>query len=187
MGCLWDVWARNLTNIYISPISIEEYLFSYSLSGILKAFIVILLACLLAFFVFNFNILTLGIINLFLFFINLAFFAFSFGIVILGLIFRFGTRIQAFAWGMITIFQPLMAVVYPVSVLPEPFRSLAFIFPPTYVFESARKNVTDPNIQFKEFGLALLTNFIFCIIAVTFFKFMFKKSKETGSFARLEG
>ena len=187
VGCLWDVWARNLTNIFISPISTNEYFFSYALSGIIKAAFVIFLGSSLSYFVFHFNILSLGLFNLILFFINLAFFAFSFSIVVLSLIFRFGTRIQAFAWGLITIFQPLMAVIYPVSVLPEPFRSLAYIFPPTYVFEAARKSLDNSSIQIKEFGLALITNIIFCIIAFVFFKYMFKRSKELGNFARLEG
>ncbi len=187
VGCLWDVWSRNLTNIFISPISIEEYLGSYTISGTIKAFIVITLASVLSYFVFHFNILSMGIGNLFLFFVNLVFFAFSFGIIILGLIFRFGTRIQAFAWGLITLFQPLMAVIYPVSVLPEPLRSIAYIFPPTYVFEAARKSMTDHQISWHNFGMALLTNIIFCVLAINFFKLMFKQSKETGKFARLEG
>ncbi len=187
VGVLWDVWSRNLTNIFISPISNAEYLVSYTISGAVKALIVIILGSIVSYFVFRFNILSLGIINLMLFFLNLSFFAFSFGIVILGLIFRFGTKIQAFAWGLITFFQPLMAVIYPVSILPKPLQFLSYLLPPTYVFEAARASLADPQTQWQYTLYAFFLNVVFCIFAVTFFNFMFAKSKRIGQFAKLEG
>lgn len=187
VGCLWDVWARNLTNIFITPVSNSEYLIAYTISGAIKAVIVMILAGIVSILVFHFNILSLGIINLLLFFVNLSFFAFSFGIFILGLLFRFGTRIQAFAWGLITFFQPLMAVIYPVSVLPKPLQVISYLLPPTYVFEGARASLTDPHIQWSYNIKAFLLNVLFCILAVTFFNLMFKKSREIGQFAKLEG
>jgi ABC-2 type transport system permease protein len=187
VGVLWDVWSRNLTNIFISPISYTEYLLSYTISGAIKAFIVIVLGSFLSLLIFKFNILSLGIVNLTLYFLNLAFFAFSFGIIILGLVFRFGTKIQAFAWGLITFFQPLMAVIYPVSILPKPLQTLAYLFPPTYVFEATRASLSDPKIQWSYSVIAFFLNIVFCIFAIAFFNFMFKKSKEVGQFAKLEG
>lgn len=97
IGCLWDVWSRNLTNIFIAPISNAEYLMAYTLSGGLKSTLLVILASIMSFYVFHFNILDAGLVNLIFFFLNLAIFAFGFGIIILGLLFRFGTRIQAFA------------------------------------------------------------------------------------------
>lgn len=187
IGCLWDVWSKNLTNIFIAPISNAEYLTAYTLSGAVKSLITVVLGSVLSYFVFHFNILDLGIVNLIFFYLNLAIFAFGFGIVILALIFRFGTRIQAFAWALITIFQPLMAVVYPVSVLPEPFKSLAYLFPPTYVFEAARINLTTGTVQWNYIGMAFALNFVFVILSVIFFNYMFVESKKAGQFARLEG
>ena len=187
VGCLWDVWARNLTNIFITPISIAEYLVSYAISGAIKALIVIILGSILSFFVFRFNILQLGLINLLLYFINLLLFAFTFGIIILSLLFRFGTRIQAFAWGLITFFQPLMAVIYPVSILPEPLKTLAYVFPPTYIFEAARISINTAQIQWSAVLIAIILNAIWFLLAVTFFNYMFRKSREIGQFAKLEG
>ncbi|OGK26175.1 hypothetical protein A2954_04270 [Candidatus Roizmanbacteria bacterium RIFCSPLOWO2_01_FULL_37_12] len=187
IGCLWDIWARNLTNIFITPISIGEYFTAYSLSGVVKAIIIMILASLLAYFVFKFNILSLGLANLLLIFVNLAFFAISFGIIVLGLLFRFGTKIQAFTWGLLTVFQPLMAVIYPVRVLPEPFRSLAYFFPPTYIFEAARYNLENKATAWSNLFIAFILNLIFFLLAIYFFKLMFNKSKDLGKFARLEG
>lgn len=187
VGCLWDVWARNLTNIFITPITSAEYLITYAMSGAVKALVVIVLASTMSFFVFRFNILTLGIVPLLLIVFNLVFFGFSFGVIVLGLIFRFGTKIQAFAWGLITVFQPLMAVIYPVTVLPQPLRSFSLIFPPTHVFEAARKIIGGTSGTGPDFIAAFLLNVLFCWASVLFFNAMFRKSKETGQFARLEG
>ncbi len=186
VGCLWDVWSRNLTNIFITPITVTEYLFSYAVTGTVKALIVIGLCCVLAFFVFHLNIFSVGLMPLFLICLNLILFGFSFGVVMLGLIFRFGTKIQAFAWGLLNVAQPLMAVFYPVSVLPEPLRTISYLFAPTYAFEAMRKSMRGESI-FVDILYSLMFNFLFLLGAILFFQAMFKKSKETGQFARLEG
>ena len=186
VGCLWDVWSRNLTNMFISPININEYLFSFAISGTIKALIILILTSTLSLYVFQFNIFSIGLFNTILIFINLVFFGFSFGVVMLGLIIRFGTKVAAFAWGFINIFQPFMAVIYPVSILPQPFRGIAYLFAPTYVFEAMRKNLNGQN-AITEIVYALILNIIFFIVATIFFRFMFAKSKESGAFARLEG
>ena len=187
VGCLWDVWSRNLTNIFISPISIYEYFSAYIISGSIKSIFMFILASILSFEVFHFNVLRLGIINLFLFYINLAIFAFGFGIVVVGLVFRFGSRIQAFAWSLIGICQPFMAVVYPVAVLPKPLQIFSYIFPATYIFEAARASIADPSVQWVYIGKAFLINVIFIFITLAFFRRMFRISKKIGQFARLEG
>lgn len=186
VGCLWDVWSRNLTNIFISPIRIGEYLLSFGITGTIKSFIVLILASLLSLIAFHFNIFSMGLINMFFVFINLIFFGFSFGVIMLGLIVRFGTKVAAFAWGLINFFQPFMAVIYPVTILPQPFRSLAYILALTYAFEAMRKSLSGQNVTI-DILTALILNIIFFIFAITFFRYMFTKSKQSGAFARLEG
>ncbi|MEK7177548.1 MAG: hypothetical protein AAB705_01835, partial [Patescibacteria group bacterium] len=78
VGCLWDVWSRNLTNIFISPIRISEYLLSFGITGTIKSFIVLILAATLSLIAFDFNIFSMGLTNMFFVFINLVFFGFSF-------------------------------------------------------------------------------------------------------------
>lgn len=187
VGCLWDIWSRNLTNIFITPVSLIEYLLAYTISGSLKALLVLFLATIVSIMVFHFNLLTLGFINLILMFINLVMFAFAFAIFILGLLFRFGTRIQALSWGLISMFQPLMAVVYPVGILPPVLQRISYFLSPTYVFEAMRANFVDKNVQWNLIGIAFLLNIIYILLAVIFFKVMYQKSKEVGQFAKLEG
>ncbi len=184
VGSLWNVWSKNLTNMFISPISIKEYLLAYGLSGVLKAIIILLLSYIVAFLIFKINTFSVNIPMVLFFFLNVSLFGFSLGIFNLGLIFRYGTRIQAMAWGLIFILQPLMAVIYPVTVLPRPFQFLAYLFPPTYIFEAIR-NEGSSNISLL-IAKSLVLNIFWLLFSTNFFKYMFKKAKQTGQFARLE-
>ncbi len=187
VGSLWNIWSRNLSNMFISPLALKEYIFAHMLSGVTKSLLIFLITSVVSIFVFKFNIFELGFVNLFLFYINLIIFALSVGISILGLIFRFGTRIQAFAWGLLPLFQPLTAALYPVSVLPSPIRELAYIFPPTYIFEAARDSLRFGGVNLRLIGISFGINIIYFVLGVLFFRSMFRKSKETGQFARNEG
>lgn len=187
VGSLWSIWSRNLSNIFLTPISITEYLLAFVFSGTIKALIILITSSILSFYVFNFNIAELGLANIFLFFFNLLLFAISTGIVILGLIFRYGTRIQALAWSITFLFQPLTAAFFPVSVLPFPLQKVAYFFPPTYVFEAARAAITNPTVQWDLTAIALLQNIIYLPLAMWIFEKMFNGSKKSGQFARNEG
>lgn len=188
VGSLWNIWSRNLSNMFITPLSLIEYIFALSVSGILKALCVFSLTAFASILIFQFNIFQLGFINLLLYFLSLTFFALSLGVVILGLIFRFGTRIQAFAWGILPIFQPLTAAFYPVSVLPKPMQFIAYLLPPTHIFEAVRQNFQLPGvIAWGNIQIAFLETLMFFIAGVWFFNLMFNASKKSGQFARLEG
>jgi len=186
VGCLWNIWSRNLSNMFIAPLTPQEYLTGFTLSGIVKAVIVFVSTSFVARFIFGFDIFQLGIVNLFVGGINLAFFAFSLGIIIMGLIFRFGTRIQAFAWSIVPILQPLTGAFYPVHVLPYPLQLFAAILPSTYVYEAARSNLTDPTMQWRLQSISFGENIIYVAIAIWTFHVLFKASKTTGQFARNE-
>lgn len=187
MGSLWNIWSRNLSNMFISPLTPLEFLLGFTISGIIKACIVLTGVSILAYFLFGFSILQIGIFNIILSFINLSLFAFALGIVIMGLIFRFGTRIQAFAWSVVPVLQPLSAAFYPLKILPYPLQLFAHILPSTYVFEAARQNLLDSNTIFWQLHItAFVENLFYVILAVVVFNYLFKGSKESGQFARNE-
>src|SRR5262249_39066481 len=71
-GSLWNVWARNLSNMFVAPLSMHEYLATHMLSGLLKTLIIFAAVSTIAAGWFHFNILRLGPMNLALFFANLT-------------------------------------------------------------------------------------------------------------------
>lgn len=187
VGSLWNIWSRNLSNMFITPISVVEYMTAYIISGTVKAIILLFLFGLLCIPIFNFNIFQLGAENLILYFINLVLFAVTTGIMVLAAIFRYGTRIQSLAWGLIFLFQPLCATFFPLQVLPHPIRDVALLFPPTYIFEAARNSILNSGVDVQRIVTAFVINATYFILAVFFFKYMFRKARDTGQFARNEG
>lgn len=187
VGALWNIWSRNLSNMFIAPLSITEYMIAHMLSGAIKTAATIMVISLIALFVFKFNIFVLGFINLVLFFINLTIFAWSVGIVILAIIFHYGTKLQALAWGLVFVFQPLTAMFFPVTILPETMQKVAYLLPPTYVFEAARRGLSNPSVNWEAFVIALAENIVYFVLSLWFFYIMLKKSKDSGQFARNEG
>lgn len=187
VGALWNMWWRNLSNLFVTPLSMREYILALTLSSLIKATIILLLGSLIAYYVFGFNMFAVGYVNLILFIVNLIIFGFCFGIIILGFIFRFGQRIQALAWGMLPLFQPLTATFYPASVLPQPLRTIAFLLPPTHIFEALRATLKDGGIHFEYILPAFGINIIFLTLSILFFKSMYQAARESGQFARNEG
>lgn len=187
VNTLWNIWSHNLSNLFITPISVSEYLISQMLASAINALVSFVLICILTYYIFGFNILDLGFINLVFFSINLTMFSWSIGIVILAFIFRFGTRIQALAWGLVILFQPLTAAFFPLSILPTTLQDIAKLFPITFVFEAARQALTNPVINWQFTIFAFLENIFYLILSIWFFYLMFNKSKESGQFARMEG
>lgn len=184
VSTLWSVWSHNLTNVFIAPISVREYLTAHILAAGLRTLFVGALLALGIFWLFGFNLLDVGALNLALFFINLSLFAWWIGIALLGLIFRFGTRIQAIAWGIIFLFQPLTAAFFPVSVLPGALQAIAYSLPATYVFEAAREALVASGVNWRYAGIAFALNIGYTILSLLIFARLFRKSKDTGQFAR---
>lgn len=187
MGALWNIWSRNLSNLFTTPLSTTEFLIAQIASSVIKSLLTFIIVSVILRWAFGYDLLQLGVLNLISFFVNLCFFAFATGLIVLGLIFRYGTRIQALAWSIIFLFQPLSAVFFPVSVLPRYIQKIAYLFPSTYVFESARQALISPAFDGRQFLIAFVLNIVYTVVCLIYFNAMFKKSKETGQFARNEG
>jgi ABC-2 type transport system permease protein len=187
VGCLWNVWSRNLSNMFVAPLSIGEHMAAFLVSGVIKTLLIFLLTAALSIVAFHFNVFDLGALNLTIYFVNLTMFAWTLGIIILGLIFCYGMRMQAFAWGIAFLFQPLTAAYYPVKVLPPALQAFAYALPPTYVFEAARLNWSTGVSDWNMIATAMVLNVVYLVVAIWIFSFLFKRSKESGQFARNEG
>jgi ABC-2 type transport system permease protein len=183
---LWNVWSRNLCNMFITPMSLKEYLIAQMISGVIKAIVTLTLTTLVVALAFDFNLLSLGVLNLILLLINLVMFSWSSGMIILGIIFRYGTRLQSFAWGLIALLQPLTAAFFPISVLPGYLQMVAYLFPPTYIFEAARSTLSTSLINWRLINIAFIENVIYLAISIWFINLMFNNSRRQGQFARNE-
>ncbi|HET8998010.1 MAG TPA: ABC transporter permease [bacterium] len=187
VGSLWNIWSRNLSNLFIAPLTMKEYIAAHMLSGLLKTLLIFGTVSAVAAAGFQFDILRLGILNLTLFFTNLTVFSWSLGLVLLGVIFLVGTRIQALAWGLVFLFQPLTAAFYPVGVLPPVVQRIAYALPPTFVFEAARQALATGAVNWTYAAIAFGENLVYFGLALAAFTLMFARARNTGQFARNEG
>jgi ABC-2 type transport system permease protein len=172
--------------MFIAPLSMLEYVLAQMASAVIKAALLFAIAALIAAVAFDFNVLDMGPVTLALAFINLVWFGYTTGMFILGIILRVGTRIQALAWGLVLVFQPLTGAFYPLEVMPPVLQAIARAFPPTYVFEAARAGLSSPVVHWDWFAFALLENLLYFAAATWFFQFMYRRSRQTGQFARNE-
>jgi ABC-2 type transport system permease protein len=86
----------------------------------------------------------------------------------------------------VLIFQPLTAAYYPLGVMPPALQAVALAFPPTYVFEAARAGLSAPEMNWAYASIAGLENAAYFALALWFFDYMYRRSRQTGQFARNE-
>lgn len=185
IASLWNLWSRNLSNMFIAPVSTAEYLTAHTVSAVIRGGLVFVLNASVASVAFGFSVFELGPM-VWVYFFLFAVFAFSAGIILLGAILRFGTRIQAFAWGIVPILQPLTAAFFPVSILPAPLQAFAWLFPTTYLFEAVRSHLDMGSVDWRLIFFAVILDIVYTVFAVVIFSWLFRASRDSGQFARNE-
>lgn len=179
VGLLEELWNKNLLNLFVSPLKFSEWVTSLMIMGILKAIVSFFFAAFLAYVLYATNIFHHGF-YLLPFMLLLIMSGWCIGFFVAGLIFRFGTRIQTFAWTFAWALAPFSALYYPVSSLPEWAQFIARILPTSYVFEGAReiidKGILDPN----KIIISFLLNIFYITITLFFLRRSFNKVLQKG-------
>jgi ABC-2 type transport system permease protein len=135
---LEEMWSRNLGNLMMSPLRPFEFITALMVMSVVRLSIGAVPVTLLAIAFFGFNLYGLGF-ALVAFFFNLMLTSWAIGIFVSGLILRNGMGAENFAWSIMFLFMPLTCVYYPVTTLPVWLQPVAWMLPPTYVFEGMRE------------------------------------------------
>ena len=138
----------------------------------------------LALLLFDFNIYKLGF-ALILFFFNLVMTSWAVGLVVSGLILRNGIAAQNFAWSVMMLLLPITCVYYPVSILPNWLKPIAWSLPPTYVFEAMRALVIDYIFRADLMLQGLILNMIYLSVAFILFVKLLESARKKGSLLSL--
>jgi ABC-2 type transport system permease protein len=184
VSSMWNVWSHNLCNMFIAPIKIIEYLLAHIITAVIKSLAIFTLALVLVKYMFNLNILSLGIVPIAFSFINMVIFAIALGLVLIGLVFKYGTRIQALSWGVIYIFQPLCAVYFPVSVLPAFLQPFSYLLPVTYFFEWLRAVHAGVDYGSGKIVFGFILNVILLLLSSYVFSRQLASAKQSGQLVR---
>ena len=139
---LEEMYSRNLGNIMMSPLRPFEFIIALMVISVVRLLIGAVPVTFLAIAFFGFNLYAFGF-ALVAFFFNLMLTGWAIGIFVSGLILRNGMGAESLAWSVMFLLMPLACVYYPVATLPDWLQPVAWLLPPTYVFEGMRALVVD--------------------------------------------
>ena len=181
---LEDVWTRNLLNLFVAPIRITEFLGATFVVGLLRVLVTVVILTVLSRALYSFNLFSLKL-TLLPFFANLLIFGWSLGMISTALIVRWGQAAEGLAWAVPFLIQPVVAVFYPVSVLPRWLQPVSWCFPCTHVFEGMREVLAHGGVPWEHLAWATGLNLVFLAAAAGFFYFMFGLAREKGLLTKL--
>jgi ABC-2 type transport system permease protein len=183
MAFLEDVWSRNFLNLFASPLSLSEYLSGLVLTAIGTSAVGLIVMLVLATTIFGLSFFAIGLMIVpFLFVLFL--FGIALGIVGCTIVLRLGPASEWFVWPIPALISPFAGVFYPLSTLPHWMQYLAYLLPPSYVFEGMRaiilgSAVSGPRL-FCGAGLAVL----YILFGCWFFQRTYLRAVRTGLIAR---
>jgi ABC-2 type transport system permease protein len=177
---LEEMWARNLGNLMMSPLTPIEFLISLMVMSLIRLAIGVIPMTLLAMIFFDFNLYGIGL-PLIAFFCNLIFTSWSVGIFVSGLVLRNGLGAESIVWTLMFGLMPLACVYYPVTVLPHWLQYVAWTLPPTYVFEGMRALLSEHVFRTDLMVSALAINAVLFIASFAIFLALLRSARRHGS------
>jgi ABC-2 type transport system permease protein len=177
---LEEIWSRNFTNLFISPLKIKEIIISLIFTSLVRTLIGLIPAIILTSPWFGISILKLGLPLLFLF-LSLYIFGITLGLLVSAGLLRFGPSFENIAWSSLFLLAPLGCIYYPIEILPNFFQLLAKGLPLVYIFDEARNILINGSVDFKNIFNAYLLNLFYLILSIIIFYISFNKAREKGT------
>jgi ABC-2 type transport system permease protein len=178
-----DIWSRNFLNIFASPLSISEYLTGLIFSSIGTSTVGLIVMLILATAVFGLSFFVYGLF-LIPFLLTLFLFGVALGIFGCALVLRLGPAAEWLIWPIPALLSPLACVFYPLAALPRWMQYPARLLPPSWVFESMRRQIAGQRPAASDLlvggGLAVAA----LLLAVWFFMRIYRYVVRTGLIAR---
>ncbi len=184
MAYLEEVWSRNLLNLFVSPMRPMEFIAASIGFAIIKVSFTATVSLTIAYLAFDFSVFVMGL-WLWAFLFGLMMFGWTVGILISSLVMRFGQGAESLAWGLIFVIQPVAAVFYPVSVLPELLQSIALSIPAAHIFEGMRQVIDGGAAPTEHLMMAFGLNVIYLMAALIIFNRSLAEAKREGRLLRV--
>jgi len=176
-------WASNMISLLSSPLTPIEYIIAVVLWAMTLIGVAVGIMTIVAYGLFSFGILEMGP-ALIPFIVLLLMFALAMALVVIGLVLRIGTGANILAWGLTGIMQPLCGVFFPIAILPGWAQSVAFLLPPSHIFEGMRAVLSDGSISWGNLGITLLLDIVYLLLAARFVRRMFATFRARGFITR---
>ncbi len=181
---LEEMWARNLMNLFASPLTVGEYLAATMTMSVMKVSAVASLMMGFAWAFYSYDIFKMGL-SLFPFILNLVVSGWIIGVLTTSIIMRFGQQAEVLAWGMVFLFQPISCVFYPLEVLPSILQGIAWSIPPSHIFEGMRAVLNSGAMPVTHIIWATGLNLLYMVAIVGWFYHTFNVCKDRGMLVRV--
>jgi ABC-2 type transport system permease protein len=181
---LEEMWARNLGNLFVSPLRPYEWVLSLLAMSLVRVLIGVLPAALLAIPLYHYSIFTLGL-PLLAFFVNLLVFSWGLALVICALILRHGMGAESMAWLLIFVLAPVSGVYYPVSVLPEWLQWVAWMLPSAHTFEGMRAVMFEGVFRLDHYAAAVALDVFYLLLGGAIFLLAFRDARHRGALLQM--
>ncbi len=181
---LEEIWARNLMNLFASPLKPSEFLAATMVISVCKvlAVSVVLVVCARLFYSYNLFMMGLWLVP---FILNLVMTGWIIGVLTTALIMRFGQEAEVLAWSTVFLFQPISCVFYPMEVLPRWLQVVAWMNPAAHVFEGMRAVLTSTGSPSVHLLWATGMNLLFLVMVISAFHRMFEFCRDRGLLVRI--
>ena len=181
---LEEIWARNLMNLFASPLKPSEFLAATMAMSVFKVTAVMIVMVLSALLFYSYNIFVIGL-SLVPFVLNLIVAGWTIGVWTTSIIMRFGQEAEVWAWGMVFLFQPISCVFYPLEVLPRWLQPVAWANPATHIFEGMRAVLLQGTFPVMHVVWAIGLNLFYLAAMIAFFHYTFRICQERGLLVRV--
>lgn len=181
---LEELWARNLMNLFASPLKPSEFLAATMAMSIMKVTVVSIVMGVCALVFYSYNVFTIGV-WLIPFVLNLVITGWVIGVFTTSLIMRFGQEAEVLAWSMVFLFQPISCVFYPMDVLPAWLKPIAMANPAAHIFEGMRSVLILGSPPLTNLAWAAMLNALLLVVVIAWFYRTFAYCKEQGLLVRV--
>lgn len=181
---LEDYWNDNIYNTFSSPVTNLDLFVATTVYAVLRAGAAFAFLFVLAVAFYSFNVFSIGVFGVVILTFTLVIFGSAVGTFVSGLIYRFGQRIQVFAWSTVFLLQPFSAVFYPRETLPGIFHTISLAIPTSYVFEGMRTSISENTVPLDSFTTALGLTLVYLIAGYAFFAYFLEQARQNGYLAQ---
>jgi ABC-2 type transport system permease protein len=181
---LEEMWARNLGQLFVSPLRPYEWVLSLLAMSVIRVTIGVVPAALLAIPLYNYSIFDMGL-PLVAFLVVLMAMGWALGLAICGGILRHGMGAESLAWTVIFALAPLSCVYYPLSTLPGWLQPIAWALPSTRVFEGMREVMFEHTFRVDYFLGAAALDLVYLAIGAMIFFIAFRDARRRGALMQM--
>lgn len=180
---LEDVWSRSFLNLFATPLTISEYVAGLVLTSIATSLLGLIVMLVMATTIFGLSYFSYGLM-LIPFLLILFLFGIALGIAGAAMVLRLGPASEWFIWPIPAIISPFVGVFYPLATLPQWMQYIAYVLPPSYVFEGMRMIILGKPFDASTLVWGISLAAVYILLAGWFFVRVYRYAVRTGLLAR---